>query len=469
MDRAPETASHRLARFTFEGVRRVDAAGVPRVHPEFVAEQGQLVRILDVREPEELLGLLGHIPAVTSVPMTCLHTVPVVLGKGTIVILVSSTGQRAGIAARYLSSLGMPQVAAMEGGMVAWKKLGFATPRDERSIRRELRALPPGVGRDGRALHPPHEGHTLTAEEIVEHVGDPGSVRWVKLAAFLMHGKRSCVDGRDDHGVIGTPGGDMGEIVLALSAAENVRDRPLGDAEVEQVLVDHVDTFGRFYMHTDTTAMNRMIVEGYRKDPRIAPHLDGVFDATTWRAWHLRTPHAVREAVLEHLVKPENLGCGHLRLAMTRPEYRVRPELMVALLRAFHRLRWDGAPELEWVVLGGEHFEGAVLEVVLERELHTYTRVPLVSPQVDGVQAFVSHPQITSYLRHETAAFLVESGVVAEEHREHLEREIDERGRQQLAATLASLAAGLPVHRVRFANGTATVETVGVVGGPGSG
>jgi hypothetical protein len=47
-------------------------------------------------------------------------------------------------------------------------------------------------------------------------------VRWVKMAALLLHGKSSCVDGRDDHGVIGTPGGDAGEFLLALTSIERV-------------------------------------------------------------------------------------------------------------------------------------------------------------------------------------------------------------------------------------------------------
>ena len=38
--------------------------------------------------------------------------------------------------------------------------------------------------------------------QIEAHIGDPHSVRWVKMAALLLHGKSSCVDGRDDNGCV---------------------------------------------------------------------------------------------------------------------------------------------------------------------------------------------------------------------------------------------------------------------------
>jgi rhodanese-related sulfurtransferase len=465
----------RLARLSFDGSVRRDAAGTPLVTPEFVAEQGQYVRIVDVREFDELLGALGHIPAVTSVPMREIAHIPEVLPPDTLLVLVSGSGRRAAVAAHYLETLGMRRVAALEGGMEDWKKLGFSTPRDAASIRRELRRLPPGIGRDGRPLHPVEHGSHLSEQQILDHVGEPGAVRWVKLAAFLLHGKRSCVDGRDDKGVIGTPGGDAGELLLALSAAEAVRGAPLTDAEVERILLDHLDTFGRFYLHSDTHAMNRLIVDGLRKDPRIVPHLGSIFEPAEWRAFHASPPDAVRDALLEHLVEPKNMGCGHLRFALTDPAYGVRDGLSRALLRAFHRARWAGAPEIEWVVLGGDHVEGAVIEVVLRSELHSYTRIPLVSPQVDGLQMFVSHPEVTAHLRRETASFLVEAGVVSIADEGRLLDEIRARGDRQLGETLGRLAAGLPIFRLHFPTAgrdvptggrtAPTIERMGTVGG----
>ena len=144
--------------------------------------------------------------------------------------------------------------------------------------------------------------------------------------------------------------------------------------------------------------MNRLIVEGYRKDRADRAARRAARQRPRTGARFMRTPpEALRDAVLEHLVQARGHG---LRAPALRDDRRrrtrVRPGLARAFLEAFHRLRWSGAPELEWVVLGGEHVEGAVANVVVDGELHSYTRIPLVSPNVGGVQMFVNHPQVTA-------------------------------------------------------------------------
>lgn len=458
----PEPIAARLVKAAFELATRRDATGVPRIPVEFVAEQGQLVRILDVRDEGDLTGPLGHIPAVTHIPLDRVSQVPQVLDRETCVVVISTRGGRAGIATRLLEELGMRRVAAMDGGMVAWKQFGFTTLRDRESFRRQLIALAPGVGRDGRPLVAVEPGARLSADQIAAHLGDPTSVRWVKLAAFLLHGKRSCVDGRDAQGVIGTPGGDAGELLLALAATEQLTGRQLSADDVLNVLLRHVDTFGRFYMHSDLLTLDDLI-ERYRMDARLAPVIAQLDSPEAWRRFHEQVPPNVREVVLEYLVRPEAMGCGHLRNAMTDPAYRVRPALARGFLEAFHRLRWSGVPELEWIVLGGTHNEGAVINVLVEGDLHSYTRIPLVSPNVGGVQLFVNHPQVTSLLRRELAAFLCEIGIAHTTDRE-LAAAIEQLGTAQVAMSLGRLAAGLPVFEIRFDfAGHPRVEQRGVI------
>jgi rhodanese-related sulfurtransferase len=460
-----EPIALRLVKVGFNATVRRDAGGVPRLPPEFVAEQGQYVRILDVRETHDLTGPLGHIPAVTHVPMNKIGDVPGILDRETCVVLVSNRGTRAGVAAMYLEQLGMKRVAAMEGGMNAWRALGFTTLRDPDTYRKQLKAFPPGIGRDGRPIVARDKGTKLTAREIQDHIGDTTSVRWVKLAAFLLHGKRSCVDGRDDSGVIGTPGGDAGELLLGMAAIENMTGRALDDAQVTRILEKHIDTFGRFYMHSDIAAMNRLVVDKLREDDRIKDVIENVRKTEEWREWLRRPPQAVRPALLEHLVKADVMGCGHLNFAMTdEAHYQVRPGLATAFLSAFHTLRWAGAPEMEWVVLGGEHVEGAVASIVVEGGLHSYTRVPLVSPMVAGTQMFVSHPQVTAFLRKEMATFFAQNNIVPAADEAALATAIDELGAKQMDATLTRLAKDLPIFELRFdLDGKASVKQVGVV------
>ena len=266
----------------------------------------------------------------------------------------------------------------------------------------------------------------------------------------MLHGKSAGIEGRDDHGVIGTPGGDAGEFVLALAAAEQLSGVELDDARVAALLLAWIDTFGRFYLHTDTSATNRFIM-ALRADPEVVPHLGSVYEAHEWRTFMRRPPAAGRELILQHLLPAEHVGCGHLRLSLPHGEaYGVRPGLLESFLRAFFRARWAGATELEYVVLGGEHGEGAIVEVTIEGELWPYTRIPLLSPAFEGMQMFVIHPQVSNFLRRQRAAFLVaELPELALDHA-RLAEAICALGQRQLEETANRLAGGLPIIEVRF-------------------
>lgn len=426
---------------------RVDRSvgGRPQLDPEFVAELGREVRIIDLRDRDQLVGVLGHIPGAIPVALPEVARIPALVGLDAPVVLVSSDSERSSRAALYLESLDMNYVAALRGGMRAWKEKGFAISRDtsifERRLGVESKRTPPGeVG----------PGCKLSVEQVAWHVGQPGSVRWLKFAALMMHGKSACIDGRDDHGVIGTPGGDAGEFVLGLAAVERLAGVELSDEQIQDLLVHWVDTFGRFYLHSDTGATNRFILS-LRADPEVVPHLGTVYEAHEWRAFMRRPPAAGREAILRHLLMPEHVGCGHLRLSMQHTDrYGARRGMLEGFLRAFFRTRWAGLTELEYVILGGDHGEGAVVEVVVEGELWPYTRIPLLSPAFEGMQMFVIHPQVSSYLRRQRAAFLASALPELALDQAALAETICALGQQQLGETASQLAGGLPVIEVRF-------------------
>jgi hypothetical protein len=80
----------------------------------------------------------------------------------------------------------MPFVGSMVGGIVAWRYLGYATTRDAAILARRDVVRP-------HVELPAHHG-LLSLADVEAHVGDPASVRWMKLAAILLHGRQSCVD-----------------------------------------------------------------------------------------------------------------------------------------------------------------------------------------------------------------------------------------------------------------------------------
>lgn len=432
---------------------RPGISGAPELAAEWVAEQSQSVWVLDVRPREELLGPLGHIPGSTWVALEQLPEVYTKLGGAMPVVLVSRTGRRAARAALYLQELGMRYVATLAGGMLGWKAAGFSTSRNERVFERQLepRALPDEVAPTA-----------LTPERIREHVGDPSQVRWVRMAALLLNGKRSCVDGRDEQGVIGTPGGDMGELVLALSAVEAITGKPIADEALRPLLLSELDTFGRFYMHTDTLAWGTC-QRSICGDSRLSARVPAPEEDAAWLSFLRRPPTQVRSQLLEHLLQPANMGCGHLKLMITRPDqYEVRPALVQGLVRSFYELLWEGAPEVELAMLDGRHDETAILSVFVDEDLWDFTPIPLVSPSVGSNQAFVAHPQVADRHRDYYVEFLRRQGgllPLEAKHTSALSDELHQRGGRHLGHTLGHLAKGLPLFEVHF-EGTERVHVL---------
>jgi rhodanese-related sulfurtransferase len=420
-------------------------SGVPFVTADFVAKQGRRVRVIDVRQDDELTAALGHLPGSDWIPLAEIASLVDRVHRDDPIIVISGGEERAHDAVRTLAKAGLRFVVFMAGGVMAWRDLGYSTTRDpaildRRGILREL----------GHASGEPPE--KVTEEDVQRHVGDGHSVRWIKLPALLVRGLVSCVDGRDDSGVIGSPGGDAGELLVGLRAVERLVRRELRDSEVATLLTRRLDVFGRFYMHTDVHAANHNI-QLLRADSRFDDALSNVHEALEWRRFWASPPRDLRGPLLEHSLEPAGIGCGHLRLQLTRAtEYDTREGLVRGVLRAFHEKRWSGAPEMELVPLAGGHTERAVLNIRTGGRLLPFSRIPLVSPSVAGAQVFVYHPRVTSYLRKQLAHFLalqadiVGDGVDPDE----LHVEMERLGSVQLGRTLGELAKGLPIYDVTF-------------------
>ena len=433
------------------------ADGTPNLPPSFVAELGPRVWLIDLREAPELIGPQGHIPGIWRMPFSRIGEVAELLPAYTPVVLVCNDGKQSTTGARFLSALGMTTVAAMNGGMTSWRAEGYGVSRDEATIERVLSAPAPGHGSDDRLLdRGGRKGQHLTRESIEEHLGDPAKVRRVKLAAFLLATQTSCVDGREDRAIIGTPGGDAGELMLGLAAVEEVTGEQVDPSQVSVLTRAFADTMGGIYLHTDNHALNHL-TRSLRADDRFNDRVSTLRTISDWEGFLRHPPSELRSGLLEHLIQPSHIGCGHLRLALTGPDrYKLRPELLTAFFNTFYAELWGGARDLEWVVLGGDHNEGAVLNVTVEGELRPFSEVPMIAPSIGGTQMFVNHPQVVSYLREQTAHFLSTKVAhllpLGKSTPEKLAEAIPALGGDQALATLTSLAAGLPTFSAHFAH-----------------
>ena len=433
--------------------------GVPVLAPEIVSELGRDVMIVDLRERTQMSGPLGHVSGAIWVPFQGFREALGDLPVDTRLVLVSSRGERSAEAAIELERLGMTRVASMLGGMEEWRARGIGVSRREDTYRLsfpEAEAAAEGGQRQA--------GQRLQADDIVRHIGDPVALRWTKMAAFLMQSRISCVDGRDSQGVVGTPGGDAGEFLLALAAIESLTKSEFEIETVADLLDDYLETFGRFYMHTDRHAVEHWI-QAIRADPQVAAALpDAAAGGDEWVQWFRSPPVQVRDRLLRLLALPGTIGCGHLRLMILHPTaYELRPQLVVAFLSAYFRRLWAGASGLEYVVLEGAHAEQAVVNIVLEGEIWPFTRVPLIPP-AGAIQIFVNHPQVVAYLRRQVAGFFSTHSEIGvdEGHYEEIAERMAELGEQQLGQTISHLAEGLPIFEARFlADGSVFVTEIG--------
>src|SRR5690606_25900890 len=106
-------------------------------------------------------------------------------------------------------------------------------------------------------------------------------------------------------------------------------------------------------------------------------------DVHAWRKFEKSVPTDMRPALLEYVLEPKHIGCGHLRLELTKPrDYGTREGLVRSVLRSVHATRWTGDPDMEYVPLAGGHTERAVVNVRVAGPLLPFSRIPLVSPSV---------------------------------------------------------------------------------------
>jgi sulfur dioxygenase len=100
-------------------------AGVLEVQPDWLAEHLADVQVLDVREPAEWAGELGHIPGAQLLPLGELRAHLPVLPRDRPIVAVCRSGGRSAEASQILEAAGFPRAANLSGGMLRWRGLGL--------------------------------------------------------------------------------------------------------------------------------------------------------------------------------------------------------------------------------------------------------------------------------------------------------------------------------------------------------
>lgn len=110
-------------------LNEVRQLSLDEVHARLKTDPAPL--LLDVREPEEYTGELGHIPGSQLIPLKELSQRVSELNayRDTPIIVVCRAGVRSTTAAAMLTGMGFSQVLNLKGGMLDWNDEGLAVER----------------------------------------------------------------------------------------------------------------------------------------------------------------------------------------------------------------------------------------------------------------------------------------------------------------------------------------------------
>lgn len=96
-------------------------AGIWEIQPNSLEEMLGRVQVVDVREPAEYSGALGHIAGAKLIPLGALTARLAELSKDSPVVAVCRSGARSAQATVLMKNAGFSRVANLAGGMLRWR------------------------------------------------------------------------------------------------------------------------------------------------------------------------------------------------------------------------------------------------------------------------------------------------------------------------------------------------------------
>jgi len=105
--------------------------GVQDIDPRELSQKKDQVVMIDVRQPEEYQGDLGHIPGSKLIALDTLPENMAQIPKDKTVVFVCRSGGRSARAAAWAMEHGYQNVYNLKGGMILWNELHLQTEAEE--------------------------------------------------------------------------------------------------------------------------------------------------------------------------------------------------------------------------------------------------------------------------------------------------------------------------------------------------
>mmetsp|Transcript_126597 Transcript_126597/g.200745 ORF Transcript_126597/g.200745 Transcript_126597/m.200745 type:complete len:401 (+) Transcript_126597:81-1283(+) len=262
-----------------------------------------------------------------------------------------------------------------------------------------------------------------------------------------------CLDDRVAEASIYTPGGDLGEFILALSSYLQERD-PTGNVRPSQEVVNAL-----LLKYLETIPTSRPLI--HCTDDRAISHLEAEMPLENL---DLRSPpdHA-KESLLKKLTEVENHGDSHIRMLLKKPEWFQLSEFLVPMaVTSFYTLLWqqssdprsplNRAPKLKLEVLVGQADPVGFLEVSSGELCHSGGVAPMLTARTPQRSILISHLDAVSLRREELATFFarIANASPRKINRDQLHQRLDRHGWLALETTGSRVAAGLPFYTLTY-------------------
>lgn len=222
----------------------------------------------------------------------------------------------------------------------------------------------------------------------------------------------SCIDSRGEGNELGSPGGDIAELVAGLQTYAELTGTNPSYAETRDILKQFIDKVAspsrRFFYHTSDEKLRKVFHhlkdEGMRPAPNVLPTI-------------MPTDPAVKEAWLVALSTGKYQGCGHMRLLIdNHADYGIKDQMLPrALIRSFYEYFW-GTPlespqrgRVNLSIMQGPLAGQAI--AVIDSKGACQGKSPAMPPSHGGSQAFIFHAAAADEFRRDVVTpFFVEYG-----------------------------------------------------------